>query len=186
MSTNADHAGRTRAARRAECSCRGPHRARGPGIVAGPQSRLLPRARGSTAASQELHKHGGPSCRASVGRGPSVSSRTPRLPVSPAGTRKPGSDGPPPAEGTERRVVTGHVREFADEHGNPQSAHSLASRSRLYRTRRQGNEPSALPPRIRRCDHGSWARETEPQPEARRHDCAPARGRRLRPRHRAP
>ena len=27
--------------------------------------------------------------------------------------------------------MTGHVREFADEHGNPQSAHSLASRSRL-------------------------------------------------------
>ena len=68
----------------------------------------------------------------------------------------------------------------------PQSAHNLASRSRLYRTRRQGYEPSTVPPRIRRRDHGSWTRETEPQPETRRHDRAPARSRRLRPRHGAP
>ena len=34
--------------------------------------------------------------------------------------------------------MTGHVREFADDHGYPQSAHSLAGRSRLYRTRWQG------------------------------------------------
>jgi hypothetical protein len=72
------------------------------------------------------------------------------------------------------------------EHGHPHGARGLANPSRLRRTRRQGYEPSALSPRIRRRDHGSWSRKTEPQPETRRHDRAPARGGRLRPRHGAP
>ena len=72
------------------------------------------------------------------------------------------------------------------EHGHPHGARGLANPSRLHRTRRQGYEPSALSPRIRRRHHGSWSRETEPQPETRRHDRAPARGVRLRPRHGAP
>ena len=101
------------------------------------------------------------------------------------GMHKLGSGGLSPGERRERRVVTGDVREFADEHGYPQSTHSVAGRSRLYGTGRQGYESSALPPRIRHCDHGSWARETEPQPEARRHDRPPGGGRGVRPRHRA-
>ena len=140
MSTNVDRAGHTRAVRRVECSCRGSQSSAMPATAAQP--------RPAQARRPLIWRQLGTKTERPVANATTAS-------LSP-GTRKPASGGPSPAERTDQRVVTGRVREFADEHSNPQSAHSLASRSRLDRTRRQGNEPSALPPRIRGCDYGSW------------------------------
>ena len=162
-------------------------RRRGPGIVGWQAIPISPRAAGRPPLRRQMS---GPPCLCSswlsLGRGPSVCRERLRLPVSP-GNAQTHVRGPSAAEqdGATRRDR--HTSENSrDEHGNPQSAHSLASRSRLYGTGRRGYEPSALPPRIRGRDHGSWSRETDLSQKHVGMIVRQLEDGRLRPRHGAP